>query len=286
MSIESEKRQIKKILKDNLFKREILSTRGKINFNRLARHKTSKYLFSNPSQEKGKRYNIEILLDCSGSMQIHDRMEPATDACKTIVDLLKSVSNLGITLFNYVEKRIDINNFKPEDYLFGERGQTASYGYKTEEKNGVETITIDKDDFLSYGEEGERDDCNNGAGAGNWEIINLANTCERLRKQEGKKIIILLTDGSPNLDRHSRNSKYTDGRIWKKDVILAGRNLKHYPKYTYQKQVKSILRKDIDLITIGIGTNDPENFYPNFYKCDYTSDIGRIMIESLSKIIK
>jgi len=60
--------QIKKIFKDNLFERRVLSKKGRLETNRLSFHKTSSKLFSQKLSQQDKHYSLEILIDWSWSM--------------------------------------------------------------------------------------------------------------------------------------------------------------------------------------------------------------------------
>lgn len=261
--------QLKKIFRDNIFRRDVLSTSGKVNFNRLGMHKTSKNLFSKPDgSEKGNRYNIEILLDDSGSMY-NTRATEAHLACYNIIRALKSLTNLGLTLFNYTETRVNINDFTPTSHKLDNISEAKNGFYYSVKKGDTETIVSGKpSDYNSY-------DTKYG---GNWEIVNLLNAINRLNKEKGEKIVIMLCDGCPSLDDHDVRKD--------QNLIIAGVNTKYYTRDVYASQVKKMLGDNIKIITIGIGTNSPEAYYPNFYLCDNPNNIYSILVESLTKTIK
>lgn len=77
--------RIKRIMKDNLYERKILSKSGTLEGNRLAHHRVSNKLFSKKEEHKGKTYYIDLLLDCSGSMlDDGNRAYHAITACLNI----------------------------------------------------------------------------------------------------------------------------------------------------------------------------------------------------------
>lgn len=261
--------QLKKIFRDNIFRRDVLSTSGRVNFNRLGMHKTSKNLFSRPDgSEKGNKYNIEILLDDSGSMY-NDRAEQAHLACYNIIRALKSLTNLNLTLFNYTETRVNINDFTPTSHKLCGISQARKEYYYSVKEGDVETIIS--------AQPSNYDNCESKYG-GNWEIVNLLNAVNRLNKEKGEKIVIMLCDGCPSLDDHNVRKD--------KNLIIAGVNTKYYTRDVYASQVKKMLGDKIKMITIGIGTNSPEAYYPNFYLCDDPNNIYSILVESLTKTIK
>gem|GEM_PF-5438411 len=68
MELRQAQQAIQRVLRDNLFARQVLATSGSLEFNRLAKYRTSKRLFARKQTESGKLYNFIILIDCSGSM--------------------------------------------------------------------------------------------------------------------------------------------------------------------------------------------------------------------------
>lgn len=65
MQLHQAQSRIERILRDNLYIRRTLATSGALEFNRLARYRTSKRVFTRKTEQSGKLYNFIILVDVS-----------------------------------------------------------------------------------------------------------------------------------------------------------------------------------------------------------------------------
>ena len=273
--------RVKALLRDNLYKREVLvKSGGNIAFDRLARYKTTKYIRKKALEKSGNQLNVEILLDNSGSMypfgwRTKNIAIPAHDAAYRAIRTLKSVANINLTLFNYLEVRVPIDEFTPTSHL-----------YRCE---GVGTIDIETHRYYEYENDGvthiesvkpgdERDFDEDAAAGGNYEIASILNAAERLKSLDGDKMIMVFSDGRPNLDDHDPSDP----------IVLAGRRIDKYPKSEYADAISGIARAGgIHILSFGIETSDPEKYYPIFRKIDDVEmDMYPALIDTIKEAIK
>lgn len=281
--------QIRKIFKDNLYKREILTkTGGKIDFNRLSQHKTSKYIRRKPLERGSQKYNIEILLDDSGSMYGHGegkRALLAHEATARLAKVLGPVADINVTLFNYLEQSTNWRSFTSTSHLKRTGSSIYDVG-EMELPNFFVTRNSDNLNVVSAFPPADMDEVefSEPATGGNYEIVNILNAVSRLKSKEGKKIIIVLSDGQPNLDYHP--SWDEDKSAGFKKLILAGRRVKKYPVDDYRKIIEDIkTRHGIETISFGLETDDMSHLYPNFTPIYCLDDLYEGLIKELKRVI-
>lgn len=107
------KAALKRLLKDNMFSRKVIGKRGALETNRLAMWRTSKNLFSKPDEIKGKKWNVELLIDASGSMRRYEgsRWARVIEAAEKVVLLLQDFVDFNIRMFCLSEKTMNAKEF-------------------------------------------------------------------------------------------------------------------------------------------------------------------------------
>lgn len=295
--------KLKKIFRDNLYERNILSKTGSVNFNRLGMAKTSKYIFNKKEETKGYKYNVELLLDASGSMYYNGRLGSSALALYMIYQALKKLVNVNITLFNYTEYKIKDDNdifLKTIRDTIKQNNNISSVdtrdltnklaelklpvfeeitAYKN--KNNKKTYILTDKEKLRYNlNENEYEGFTFDAMAGNYDITNIINTINSLKKQKGGKIIIIISDGRPHLDYHSVTGEY--------DLFLSGNNIKDWAisGAEWKNKLNEIINNNqIKLISIGLKTEEPARYYNNFYLIEEIDNTYNVLIKSLEKAI-
>lgn len=258
---------IRRIMKDNLFRRQVISKQGRLCMNRLHAYQTSSHLFIKPQEKEGKAYHVELLIDNSGSMYNYDRAEPAFEAAKKIANVLGAYCDLKITSFDYLEKKFCRKEFAKmdfnDDYCIEGGG---GYNYSS-------VVNIDGENHVMPGDE------DNTAG-GNWEVANVVNAASRLRKKEGTRIIIILLDGNMRTDCWHEEEMIDD------NMFFSGLPVRRYNSSTYVNDVKKIEKEGIKVKAFGIGTSDPKQYFSDFTQIDDPEDIYGELIKFLTAATK
>lgn len=258
MQLQTAANRIKRIFRDNLFERTVESKRGKLNFSALHKHKTSTRIFSKPQATWWKKYNIEILLDTSGSMQSDNRFYHSLQTCAKICELLWPVADVSVAMFNYVEERL-----ARKDLILKSKEREWDLYKQYMDDPRFDTLAIDgkayivKQTWPKQTYEYDRGECINRwypwnrewyfsyyAASGNWEICNIVNAAERLKNKEWHKFIIVILDWQPNLDEH---------RWWRmKDMHLhiAWQSTMKYHRGNYRDTIVSLERQWYNILGI------------------------------------
>ncbi len=291
MNPEIAAQKIKRIMKDNCFRRRTLTTSGKIEFNRLAFHSSSRMLFSKESERQGKEYYVELLLDASGSMW-HDisggssffssldktgesgRIKLAAESVEMIAKSMGKYCNLNITLFNYLEKKVGWKDFKAKKYqhldIYPNIAQVGDAEGRKHIVESAKAVNFPSADWVAEGEDGNK------CIGGNWEIINILNAAQRLKPKKGKKIIMVLLDGQPSMDYHNPQQA----------IHLSGRRVDQNPRTQYRRTIEGLIKSGIEVMGFGIQTESPKEFFPDFYKIDTPEEILPTLITALQQHIK
>lgn len=230
------KEKLKRIFRDNLYKRHTTTTTsGKIAGKRLFAYKTSKKLMRKPTEESGKKYCIEILIDASGSMggDYNIAWEAGVKLCR----LLESVADVNVTFFNYLWSTIPSKKMtmKAQGGKLDPFHRTA---YE-KEKDGIVYITKQEKD----------NDRHFSARYGNWDILPIMERVHHLQQNSHtKKIVIVLADGAPNLDEHNHQNP-------PQNLCLQGRFIRSVSTQgSIQKKIEKI-EKTSDVKIYGVGIN-------------------------------
>ena len=294
MQLQSAANRIKRIFRDNLFERTVESKRGKINFSSLHKHKTSTRIFSKPQANWGKKYNIEILLDTSGSMQRDNRFYRSIQTCAKICELLWPVADVSVATFNYIEERMTWKDIilkskeSREDLEKQYMNETYFDTLVVENKAYITKQTWSTQWCLEYDEW----ECMDRrmpsswdwyfsyyAAAGNREICNIVNAAERLKNKEWHKFIIVILDWQPNLDEHSERRREN------MHLHIAWQSTLKYNTWNYRDTIVSLERQWYNILGIwlwdwadGIKDYFPKNII--LYKPD---DVYGILVDYFEK---
>jgi len=262
--------QVRKIMKDNLYQRKTLTTSWSLEFNRLAMFNSTKRIFSKPSEQWGKAYHVEILVDNSWSMYNSDRAGAAFGAAQNICKTLKWAADVTVTSFNYEDINFNSKEFITKTY---QDWRDLAHRELREQKIWDETHFC-----LSSIEWSKWDRFN--AAWWNWEICTLVNAQHRLQNKEWNRIIIILLDGRINLDSHDERD------LIQKNYFIAWLPMKKYNRDTYRETVKSMEKNWIKVLSYWIETDWPKQYFDNFKYIWDPNDIYKHLVDDLKKIIK
>ncbi len=231
-------RKIQSILKDNAMKRLIPGKKfGELDHKRLHKVLTSDKLFMRPDSINGKQYNIVLLVDRSGSMDGY-RIDIAA----------RSVCKLGIILEKYA--KVAILGFNDRIVIYKKFNSSVEDYSKLERK-----IT------------------RNIAGKGNHDHAGIRESCKMLKKQPGRRIIVVLSDGSPSCsDSKCRTRSDCGNGRFQSDKLI--------------EEIRNAKGGKTDIIGIGIQSTAVENYYQRNFVVRELKDIYDGMIRELSKLIR
>lgn len=279
MKLASAQQHLKRILKDNMFRRHVLSKSGRLSFNQLARYKVTQKIFSKPQENQGQQYHVELLLDNSGSMyhswSSDPKARPALKATESLCKLFGPVSDLRVTMFNYQDITANWKSFDG-DALF------KKY-HEEEQDDRVHERVVDGIKIIEPCE-GECSLRNFSALCGNWDMVTFQNAVNRLVKKEGKKIILVLSDGRPNLDRHDREYHAEAEHPIKEKLKIAGLRADKYVPSDYLSMTRSAEKNGIFVHGFGIKTNGPKEYFDNFTLIENPEQIYEEVIKALQGI--
>jgi cobalamin biosynthesis protein CobT len=200
----------------------------------------------------GKRLNtaVEILIDCSGSMSWDEKWEGAMEAgiaCGETLEVLKVPFEITGYTTSYMP---DDDDFSEEEY--------AAYNRFEPLKHFIFKGFNENYQSIKYRMMRITSNANNGDPESVWWAA-----CRLSKRREDRKILIVMSDGRPAMS-------------WHCDVRILERELK--------RVVKKIIRLGIEVYGIGIYTDTPRLFYPDYSVISKgKGDIAAAVYECLSK---
>jgi hypothetical protein len=265
MNLQKAQQKIQRILRDNLYQRSTLATSWSLNFNRLSKYKTSKKLFDRKTLTSWKKYNVTLLLDMSWSMGSCNgsKWHKTMIATQNILKLLKWVADIKVSLFNgYHFDNVD------QDEILSLKNYSLIYKYIKDKMN--KNIYIDDYDNVSITWSGERRSI---AYLNNVESIDIEYEVKQLLWKDWEPILIILQDGdlsAPDI----RGYKY----LWK--------SVAKYLDEGFVKRLYKSLSSKIYMLSIGIWTNTPSDYFENFAYVEDASEIYNVVIKVFERLIK
>lgn len=290
MKLNQASQRIQRILRDNMFSRKNLATSGSLAFNRLASYKVSKKIFERKQADTGKLYNLELLIDLSGSMRDGGNDVAALTAAQNISKLLRHICSINITVFNYLERIIGVDELLALDTASKRlafirsfqkqkvwaRQQWDKYYFCWPDDIG-RTHRVDSDTTLSsmFHKNSSRVIM---ASRGNREVCNIVNAWKRIRQKDWHNIIVIVQDWAMEMSSQFRE-EYDDRKIY-----IANQPVE---RYTYDGYVPTLrkIEKDVELVSMGINTQRPSHFFSNFVYVSDPNDIYKNIVELFERLI-
>lgn len=223
---------------------------GNLNNNILYKWKCKDYrVFSRPVLRQNKEYAITLLVDESGSML---RGEKNVNAARATVLLAEVLNKCRIPF--------EIRGFNDTNRLYKSFGTPFNWAVKRTLENIIPSARS-----INCGN-------TNDAHALNFAMSNL-------RKQKGKKIIIVISDGisSPSY----RALTYAE----KKDLIGKYKKNERASDFDLDDEIR-YAKRDAIVIGLGIGAPEVKDSYPQHAVCDEVSELPRVLLNILRKLIR
>ena len=263
--------KIQRVLRDNLFQRNVLSTSGSLDFNRLSKYKTSKRLFQRKADTGWKLYNFIVLVDVSGSMYKANYISAIT-AAKNIAKLLKHVANLEFRCFNVLEWtftademiKMDPNEFRVKHF-------SGKVWLKKVDKTYHLRPLKTSSHWIKYNWEpdSQRKTSAFKSHGGNRELVNLIKAWKDIKRKEWTNVILIIQDWLMQMDATYLVSRW---------YYMCGEQCLKYSDANYREYTRKI-EKDVELISFGVHTHYPEKKYSNFVYIQDADDIyGNIVL--------
>lgn len=289
------KAKIQRILRDDLFKREILSTSWQLNFNRLASYKTSKKLFTKKTWEWDKKYNFHILLDMSSSMY-GNRAINTIKVAINIAKLFKDLMPISFYTFNYLHKEVSSEEIlslntprKINDFISSHMDANVWFKKYWDE---FHTVQADKIVWEIYWRDGEKygwvlvsspsyepaKDSGiffQAAGLGNREICNLLSVRKIARAEEWRSVMIIIQDWELAISSH----------YLRDNIFIAWESVGKLKSKDFVKQQIKRIEQDVELISFGVGTSTPSSYYSNFLYVSDPDEIYWNVVEIFERLI-
>ncbi len=279
---------------------------GLIDSSRLAKYKTSNRVFKKRNQEKlGKNYFISILMDASGSMSTSymgkSRFELCKEAVIKLCDSLDKIEGMHFEVVGFNALQIKYKDYNESynsehiqemystHYQHNRNGTgEIKFGFYLDKKGDCNSATLDYIEKMRTKNECERYRSSQYASAGeNFDPIAVFNSFERIKERNGRKILVVFSDGIPTLDYDFR-SFIEEGKTLTGSKIL--RDLYISNKFESRNILKKIVKKnkpkDIDILGIGIQSTAVEKFYPNSIVVNDLNELYSKTIKALSKLFK
>lgn len=275
------KSKVRSILKDNADDRFVSRLRtGKLDTKAYKNAETTGKVFKKKTERKGKKYAISILIDASGSMNGHE----ANIVSQAVPKILRPLEELG------VEVEINAFNYWFHSYkMFGEKMDDADV---ERFQRSYRSLCHAEDDILVYDKGSKRmfkyigkpnyNELEKEYGGGTWFTTSsaggncdgwaLRQAIERLKKQPGQKIMLVLSDGHP-----AEPSGYPDNDEGKA-----------YREYEITDEVRRAKKDGITMMSVGINSYAVNKYYPkkNTMVISNVSQVYKTMAKLLATNIK
>lgn len=256
---ENIKRELQRKLKNNTFLRTQESVSGKLNPNKVSMAKVTKKVFTEKVPNTWKAYNVELLVDVSGSMFGGD-LTTSMKTVKEIVAYFFGIINVNITFFDMCETPIkgiealdlDVNN---------------EYQFRTE----MTKVSINGKPQYIRAKNGEGDGSMMSSGW-NWEVCNLVSAWERIQKKEGEKIIIMLWDGAISVDY------FEEHKMIEADLHFAGQPVARYNAETYKATVDTIKASGVPILPMCIWGNYYNEYFDNAVRLNRVDEAWNLIL--------
>ncbi len=263
---QSTKRDLFALLKENSFERTEESSTGKINPNKIALAKVTDKVFKRSIPNTWKDYKVELLVDASGSMY-WDWMKEAVEVTQEIVRYFYWIISVNITFFNYLETKK-----RGREILSIDTSKLTGWAWNEELfSDNTTEVTIGGRTLFQKSSSGFK------SAYWNWEVCNLVNAWERIRKEEGEKVVIIIGDWAINTDRHSE-STLIDGNYY-----IAGQPVAQYNSDTYKSTVERIEKDGVSILPLCIWGNYYKDYYSNAVTLRKVEEAGHLILDFFKK---
>ena len=277
--------KINSILRDNKYDRYVSGkTRGKLDYNSLSKISYSGKIFKKKEARKNKDYKVIVLADASGSMVWDNKHLTCANSLQLVSEALEmtdveyaiwSFSGDILSLKDFSEKakaegvikKLYLEHFDNR-YVYGCLHCNTAFGSFDEKLKAC--IICDKPFTNRY-----KDFMRETSSSYNADGLAVHLAMESIQKLSGKHVVIILSDGQadciPWPSMHYMDSKAPT-----------------YKDFPLRKVVERIKKTDTILCSIGIMSNDVNNFYPKENTVVIKSQdlLGNTLVSLIKKQIK
>lgn len=267
------KMSIRNIMKDNLFDRMIRKRKkGKLDDKSLWKAPLGQTnVYKQKLSKKNKTYNVMLLVDVSGSMQ-GSNMNMAIEATKKLTAAFTQAEiNLEIVAFNAMLHKVKSFQEKhPKPSEIKRILNKALRGKIIVEKREIKGFTDKPLTYFSFHEKNATGITDAGGWNNDGEAIHFAR--KRFGSMKGNNIVIVLSDGQP---APAPFKSLSNSSLECSDYRLI-------------EEVQEAIKEGIIFISIGINSDDVENYYPETATAVIydLKDLYPAMINKLKKLIK
>lgn len=258
-------RVLQSVLFDNMYDRHVAHRKtGKLNVKTLSKISYSDKLFKKREERHNKNYSIALVVDCSGSMGDDNKYRFAFESAQKLSRHLSSAKvNHAVYGFNIPTIQIKPFNVGYDKNIIEKlnlmlRELTCFWG---ELVDGVRPYLGHNVDFKKMKEIGFKkgySHANGGSGYNN-DSDAIRVVASDLRKQKGRRIMIMLSDGEP-ARVHWESCQSAD--FPKEKYGTGGRGEKEL-----KNQVSIAIKSGIEVHSIGIQTDAVNKYYPAERTC-------------------
>ena len=266
--------KLNNVLKANTEKKRKLSNRGSLEPSRLAHHKTSELIFSEPIPNTGKKYKCELLLDVSYSMY-GEQLIRAVEVLQNLIRLFYGVIDFKITCFGNgsypmsARQALSINVQKMKDILRKE-GRHDCFEYQGNIFNRTVKLISKGNQEILINFDGPWDGLLNDS---TWWVWAVWNALQNMDNENWERFIVLITDWEDN----GFSQKGWDDT---KEYIACGVSYDKFNTKNYRQFVEQYKSKWIEVLPIGIDWIFwLDNVYDNFISVRNASDIYEQVIQ-------
>lgn len=277
--------EVRRIMRDNLYERSVLSKSWKIESNRLAHYKTSPRLFTKRLGDKWKSYYIDIIIDVSDSMFDGSSINNAVQSALNMGRILNKVSKVRVKMFGEVFLTMSFDEF---EWFIEPVMQTWNYSileqqlwWRSRVENNANQVAYVLDNELSmYRSMWYNRSYWGGVTDWTYEIWPVTESFEYMRKQDWDKLIFVIHDWG-----HWDHMNNQENR-WK-NVSICGHNVDSHTQSNYREEIREAIKEGIHTQSIGINTDSPEQDYwtKNFVEINNAGQIYGVLVSSLKRMI-
>lgn len=272
-------KKIGSVLRDNMFDRFVSNKKtGTLDNRKLYKIDTTSKIFKKREERKGKKYNITLMVDGSGSMSGYrdaltiSAVEKLTTSFKKLkLDYQIQCFNADLIPIKTFKEKTDINKISERlEFVYNKNVDT-----KVVEHSGKKYMYLQEENKDEY------NSCDDSIGAetynrrrGNFDGYWIHTVINRVKKLKGQNIVIVLSDGRPCHDYG--------------DFYIPHTNKKYFKDYDLSHIVKRAIKDGITFIGIGINTDCVFDYYPekNTVEIQNEDEMYQAVVDKLNKLVK
>ena len=240
-------RKIKSILRDNAAQRHSGNKRdGDLDMKHLYKALTTGRCFTDKDVISNKRYSVALVIDCSGSMA--ERSILAGKCASQFILEFQKLTALSVILFN---------------------AETLVYKLPHKILKDKELIELQEEIFL-------RSNSSSIGAYGNHDAFAISKAVEVLRKEKGKKIIVVMSDGEPACDPSKCKRNHREKECYQRGS----------PKDETRDSIHKAIVRNHSILGLGIQNDSVASLYPDYKVISNLPEMYPSLVELLQRAVK